>query len=263
MNEIKIIDNPQEKWNKICNITKDIGKEVLGTKTTNKRHNDNILEELAKNKHKLKNDIESTTNEEIRKMKKEEKKQIKKQMDDRIQHLEEAELEAKLKNLENIKNDSNKYYSAMKEIKSMRNNAKICVKNEEGLIVTNEEEQVKTVAEYFQKILGPDSAKENIIDFPPKMMNQPFTGEEIMKAAKKLKNGKSPGPDNLELELIKYAPIEIHQEIAKIFNSVAETGEKVTELMLGILRPLQKPGKSKGPPENLIDLLCYSQYSEN
>ena len=52
-------------------------------------------------------------------------------------------------------------------------------------------------------------------------MNDPFTGDEIMKCAKKLKNGKSPGPDNIELELIKNAPIEIHNEIAQIFNQVA------------------------------------------
>ena len=92
--------------------------------------------------------------------------------------------------------------------------------------------------EYFKKILAPEGKESNILEFPPQKMVTPFTADEIAKAAKKLKNGKSPGPDNVELELIKYAPIELHKEIATIFNKVAETREPVTELVLGLLRPL-------------------------
>ena len=94
-------------------------------------------------------------------------------------------------------------------------------------------------------MLAPEGKESNILEFPPHKMVTPSMADEITKASKKLKNGKSPGPDNVELELIKYAPIELHKEIATIFNKVAETGEPVIELVLGLLRPLQKPGKSK------------------
>ena len=107
-------------------------------------------------------------------------------------------------------------------------------------------------------MLAPEGKESNILELPPHKMVTPFTADEITKAAKKLKNGKSPGPDNVELELIKYAPTELHKEIATIFNKVAETGEPVTELVLGLLRPLQKPGKSKGPPENLRPIILLS-----
>ena len=76
--------------------------------------------------------------------------------------------------------------------------------------------------------------ESNILEFPPHKMVTPFTADEITKAVKKLKNGKSPGPDNVELEFIKYAPIELQKEIATIFNKVAETGEPATELALGL-----------------------------
>ena len=54
------------------------------------------------------------------------------------------------------------------------------------------------------------------------------------------------------------APIELHNEIAKIFNSVSATGKEVTELILGILRPLQKPGNAKVPPANLRPIILLS-----
>ena len=79
-----------------------------------------------------------------------------------------------------------------------------------------------------------------------------------MKAEKSLRNGKNAGPDNLEIEYIKYSPIELHNEIAKIFNSVSATGEEVTELILGILRPLQKTGKANGLPANLGPIILLS-----
>ena len=43
-------------------------------------------------------------------------------------------------------------------------------------------------------------------------MKQSSTKEEISTAAKKLKSGINPGPDELEPELFKYALVEIHHK---------------------------------------------------
>ena len=58
--------------------------------------------------------------------------------------------------------------------------------------------------------------------------------------------------------LPKYAPKSIHQEIANIFNITASTGDVPTALIHGLLCPLQKPGKKKGPPENLRPIILLS-----
>ena len=86
----------------------------------------------------------------------------------------------------------------------------------------------------------------------------PFTGEEIRKIVNKIKNEKSAGPADLEVELIKYASTEIHNEIVNIFNILASTGEELQELILGILRPLQEPGKEKDPTINLRPIILLS-----
>ena len=72
-------------------------------------------------------------------------------------------------------------------------------------------------------------------------MRTPFKKEEIQQVVKTLKNGKSPGIDKITAEYIKYAPDTIHEVIADIFNEIAEKGNDVEELIIGILNPLQKP----------------------
>ena len=47
-------------------------------------------------------------------------------------------------------------------------------------------------------------------------MKKPFTEEEISMTSKKLRNGKSPGVDNMHAEYIKYAPGTTHQIITDI-----------------------------------------------
>ena len=68
--------------------------------------------------------------------------------------------------------------------------------------------------------------KEPGKNYKPSKITTPFTAEEIRKAAKKMKNGKSARPDKLEIEFIKYAPLEIHQEIASIFQHTNKYGRR-------------------------------------
>ena len=89
-------------------------------------------------------------------------------------------------------------------------------------------------------------------------MNKPFAKEEIEEAAKSMKNNKSSGIDNIKAELIKNAPSNVHQLIADSYNKTAETGEFPEELIAGVLTPLQKPGKTKGPPGSLRPIILLS-----
>ena len=72
------------------------------------------------------------------------------------------------------------------------------------------------------------------------------------------KNNKSSGCDKLRAEHLKYAPRAIKEEIVLLLNSIAETGEYPKEIKLGQLIPLQKPGKPKGPAENLKPVILLS-----
>ena len=63
-------------------------------------------------------------------------------------------------------------------------------------------------------------------------------------------HNKAPSKDNINVELIKYAPEEIYKEIANILNGIYERNETGIKLGTGILLPLQKPKKTQGPVKN-------------
>ena len=89
-------------------------------------------------------------------------------------------------------------------------------------------------------------------------MSLPFCEEEIRKATKSMKNGKSCGVDNLNAEYLKYAPESVLNSVAELLNKTADTGDFPEEMKLGILNPLPKPNKKKGPAENLNRTgVCY------
>ena len=122
--------------------------------------------------------------------------------------------------------------------------------------MTTEEEQIKEVMAYFKKMLAPEAEPRKT--YKPTKIKTPFTADEIRRVVKKLKNGKSAGIDKLEVEFLKYAPIEILQEVANILNTATNTEEELKELVVGLLRPLPKPGKKKGPAENLRPIILLS-----
>ena len=89
-------------------------------------------------------------------------------------------------------------------------------------------------------------------------MKVPFIKIEVRNAIKKLKNNKSPGNDGIIVELLKYSPEKIFEIIAEIYNQTACTGEYPKEITQGILHAIQKPGKTKGPPQNLRPIILLS-----
>ena len=83
-----------------------------------------------------------------------------------------------------------------------------------------------------------------------------FTKNEI-KAVIKLKSNKNPGKDEIS-KLMNSASDILYEQIAKVYCNIFETGEHLNEITLVILRPLQKPGKPKGPPLNLRPIILLS-----
>ena len=61
--------------------------------------------------------------------------------------------------------------------------------------------------------------------------------------------------DKIRSEHLKNAPHAIIQEITNLLNNTAETGNYPKELKKEYLTPIQKPGKPKGPPENLRPII--------
>ena len=77
-----------------------------------------------------------------------------------------------------------------------------------------------------------------------------ITLDEVTKSIMKLNNNRAPGYDKITAEMIKYGPEELHQKITSILNNCISNNLDINT-GFGLLAPLQKPGKTKGPVTNL------------
>ena len=84
----------------------------------------------------------------------------------------------------------------------------------------------------------------------PKPLDSPITEDEILDTISHMRNRRAPGFDGINIELIKYGPPELIKIICSTLNAIFEEHEDV-ELGRGLLAPLLKPGKPKGPKKNL------------
>ena len=134
----------------------------------NKRYQDDELEQQSKTLKKLKVDIESCQKNEKREAMKKRKKEVKTGIKKRIKQIEEEQLENKLKEIENMKDDSTRCFAAIKDLTNNRKQKPLIVKNENGKVETSEEEQIKLISDHFKKMLAPESQNGNFKEYNPK-----------------------------------------------------------------------------------------------
>ena len=110
--------------------------------------------------------------------------------------------------------------------------------------------------EYFRNELN-DSNEPSLPAFltPPSNLDCPISTDEIQIAINKLKSGKSVGLDNVPGEVIKALNQSLLQEeLAKVFNQSFEKNVHIEAIGAGILTPLAKPGKPRGPVKSIRPL---------
>ena len=129
----------QDKWDKICSTCLDAGEKVLGTVKKHTEKNDKEAEELSDELHKVNKDIAATQDAETRKEKEQHRRVLKGKLRARLKHIEETKLERKLQEIENSKNDSNRYYKAIKEIRRLNKVEPLTVRDTDGDVATTEE----------------------------------------------------------------------------------------------------------------------------
>ena len=250
-----------ERWTTVVNRCNVAGKEVLGLKEKSKPMQvDKEISALKEQRHTLKNNLNGCNNNDTRIKFENERKRIKKQIKSKLKENDEKALDDKMSHLENMKDDTTKYFYVMRDIQKMNRNTKstIIVKDKDGNIPGSNTDKIKIIEGYFKSTLAPEDKKDNFLEVPPQEMRHKFTAKEIKDISKRLNTGKASGPDKLKAELIKNAPDETFQEIAEILNHTAATGDAPSALQHGLLHPVPKPGKKQGPPENFRPIILLS-----
>ena len=247
--------NAQQKWDNIVKSSHESAEEVLGKRKKHRKENQTI-QRLSEEQKKIHQTINATKEEDQKKELKKERNKKLKEIQLELGKEKQQKIEREIREIEEAKDDSNRMFKAVKNLKRMKGKTTLSIDCEGGK-TTDEETQTKIISDFFQKMFNCTDAEE-INDIPPTEMRDPFTEQEIKKAIKSLKNNKSPGIDQITAEHLKYGPDLVCEKIAELLNYAAATGDFPKELNCGILVPLQKPGKKKGPPSNLRPIILLS-----
>ena len=245
----------QNKWNLIKEATTSAAIKVAGYKSGRTRSTNKSIKELSEKQKQIHQKIISEKSINRAKEMKKQRNSILTEIHKQLQKEENSKISQRIKPVEKMPDDPNKTYKAIKELKRLKPKTPLLIESEHGL-TANEERQCRIIADHFRNQFL--KGAENVPLKSPTSMSTPFTAEEVKKAVMKMKNGTSPGVDNITPEMLKYAPNEIFDEIAKILNEIAETGLAPKELTEGIIAPLQKPNKPKGPLTNLRPITLLS-----
>ena len=249
---------PQEKWSNITKACKEASEEILGYhQKSNKCVIDTEdVQTLSRQQKELGKQVNAaSTKEERQKLQKERNKKMR-EIHDTIKKHESNRLVKDIEEIENSKNDSTRMYKAIRKIYRNKPKQPLIVEKDEG-VTCDEETATETITDYFKFMFNKEN-QTKMEEIKPTEMNTPFDEEEVAEAVNSLKNNKSAGIDDIHAEQLKYGPDIINKYIAEILNDIAKTGDYPEELKHGILVPLPKPGKKKGPVENLRPIILLS-----
>jgi len=122
------------------------------------------------------------------------------------------------------------------------------VRNEDGTLITNNEDVARRWADYFDQLLNCgephnlyyfEHRDPNIVDYP-----EP-TIEEIMKQIKNLKNNKAPGEDKIIGELVKIMSGDLAKYIHRLIGLIWRKEVIPKEWRTALMCPIHKKGDSQ------------------
>ena len=248
-------NSSQSKWKNICEIC-ITASENLKPENPKRTATDDDITTLSEVRKRLHTIIQSNNDSEKIRALKNRRNQVKCCIRKILKRQENKKVLELIETVENSKNDSRRMFKAIEAIKC-KSAGPLKVTNKQGDIVNSRKQQIEVISEYFESVFHPPDA-EPFPEISPQKLQTPFTQQEITNAIRALKNNKSAGIDKLKAEHLKSAPVELHKIIADILNHACETGQYPEEITKGLLTPIQKPGKLKGPPQNLRPVILLS-----
>jgi len=149
--------------------------------------------------------------------------------------------------------ESRRMFEAVRSIKLRQPRSNLCVTDPTtGHYITVDENKATVIADWFStKFTSTVQGEVDQFVGDPRPLQVPISSDEIVKALSSLKNGRATGPDNLPSECLKYLAEDVALPLATIINTMFQKHEFIDDVGEGILIPLQKPGKPKGPASSL------------
>ena len=148
-------------------------------------------------------------------------------------------------------------FSAMKQlIPQARQN--LTVHDSNGRILTNTSCKAKIVSQWFQSQFSPPGVQGiRCADVASVPLASPISHLKVENALHRLNNNRACGRDGVHGKLWKYSAGAFSTTLASVFNQALQEGQSLN-LGQGILIPLQKSGKPKGPLTSVCPIVLLS-----
>ena len=251
--KIKQNSNPNNEWKETQAAMKYAGEESAGSINTTKNkpnRTPNIaINDLSRQQKELRIRIQNTKDsEEIINLKTERNKILHSIRSLTIKHRNE-ELDKKVEDIEKSKNNASSMFKATKSLnRKPFENPKL--QDKFGKQTTNPNDILDIVTDHFQQKFHKQVSQISPFSGNPRDLNNRITTTEVRNSIKCLNNNRSPGEDEIPAELLKCGTFSLDLSIANIMNKTFST-HKDWDINSGVLITIQKPGKTKGPVNNL------------
>ena len=141
--------------------------------------------------------------------------------------------------------DMKKLYDRTRTQCGRINNPSKYVKDRNGTVLTDVDDQLKRWREHFQEVLNrpPPETQTYLPEAPPlPIRTGPVTRKEVKNAPKTLKNGKAAGFDNIPAEAWKEGGWTSEEVLFTLLNMIWEAEDIPMDWKLGLLVKLPKKG---------------------
>lgn len=239
----------REKWMKLKACLNKTAQNVLGTEQKQKQTQwwNEKCKELVRRKTEARDKYMKTGDDND----KENYRKARNEANHGIREVKNQWMNHKLQTAENQmkNNNTRKFYQDIKKmntIKSTRQTTKM--KNKHGKTAETEEEEKQIWEEYFKTMLTEDKTQRRNLGVGQEEerceRNEQISiaEQDIKEIIKKLKNGKTPGPDGINNELIKYGGNRVVKEIHELINQIWDMEHVPEEWGIGAIYPIHKKG---------------------
>lgn len=255
INDMPTSTDPNVRLRDILRCVKEAANETVGVTppSSHKRGytQDPLVSRLSTQQRALRLRIEATGNSTDRTTLRRERSHILKQINKRLREVACRKADTLASEI-TATDDARKMFKAVKAMKSVPRTPSLCIQDQEGKFIATNRAKANAIRKWFEQRFNDPSAVP-LAPFvgPGQPLNQPITTLEIERAMKLLQNGRAPGPDSVNNELLKYAPGILSAPLEETINAIFEQHVTLEELGQGTLVALPKPGKPRGPLTSL------------
>jgi exonuclease III len=218
------------------------------TYTSNRYLNNTEVKELVLSISKRKRKLRLIKNPERLEVTKAALKMERKALRKKLDDLRMANINRIANQIESQTSNAKRMFASSRALSTI-NRQNFYLLDDDGANISNSNHAANIIKNIYEPIFNNPNVTsvQPWQDATPTPLNVPICSDEVCSAVQRLRNGRAPGPDNINAELLKLSPTFIFHEIANQLNEVFSCKSHMPCILHGHLFPLNKPNKPKRP----------------